>query len=151
MITPFVRETPMFFFLTPKIGFKVAEKLYIGGGILYANTSAFELGASGIGYGVVTYGNTDNNITAGLGWGIVDGEFSEKPIITISGMTRVSRRLGLVSENWFVPIDGYKGIASYGMRFMNESITVDFAFLNNPNIFKEIIIGIPYVDFVVKF
>jgi len=151
VITPFVRETPVFFFLTPKVGFKVAEKLYIGGGILYANTSSFEMGGLGIGYGVFTYGNTDNNITAGLGWGVIDGEYSKKPIITLSGMMRVSRRMGLVSENWFIPTNGYYGVVSYGVRFMSEKITVDFAFLNNPDIFENIIIGIPYLDFVVKF
>ncbi|HEC43211.1 MAG TPA: hypothetical protein ENI20_10320 [Bacteroides sp.] len=151
VITPFVRETPVFFFLSPKLGFKVAEKLHIGGGILYVNTSSFDLESLLIGYGVFTYGNTDNNITAGLGWGFVDGESNSKPIITISGMTRVSRRFGLVSENWFIPTETYYGVLSYGMRFISEKITVDFAFLNNRDIFEAIIIGIPYLDFVVKF
>jgi hypothetical protein len=151
VITPFVRDVPPFFFITPKVGFKLAEKVHLGGGLLYANTAAFELSGFGIGYGIFTYGTVENNITAGLGWGFIEGESTDGPIITVSGMARVSRRLGLVSENWIVPVDGYYGVFSYGLRFMSEKITVDFAFINNPDIFSEIFIGIPYVDFVIKF
>ena len=151
VITPFVRDVPPFFFITPKASFQVAEKVHLGGGLLYANTAAFELSGFGIGYGIFTYGTVENNITAGLGWGYIEGEITNGPIITVSGMARVSRRLGLVSENWIVPVDGYYGVFSYGLRFMSEKITVDFAFINNPDIFSEIVIGIPYVDFVIKF
>jgi len=151
VITPFVREVPPFFFITPKASFRVGEKVHLGGGLLYANTAAFELSGFGIGYGIFTYGTAENNVTAGLGWGYIEGGFTEGPIVTLSGMARVSRRLGLVSENWIVPIDGYYGVLSYGLRFMSEKITVDFAFINNPDIFSEIFIGIPYVDFVIKF
>jgi hypothetical protein len=51
-----------------------------------------------------------------------------------------------------VPDDeGYYAVFSYGLRFMGESIAVDLAFLNNGDIAESIIIGIPWVDFVVKF
>jgi hypothetical protein len=151
VITPFVREVPPFFFITPKASFRLGEKVHLGGGLLYANTAAFEISGFGIGYGIFTYGTAENNITAGLGWGFIEGDFTEGPIVTLSGMARVSRRLGLVSENWIVPVDGYYGVLSYGLRFMSEKITVDLAFINNPDIFSEIFIGIPYVDFVIKF
>ena len=151
VITPFVRDVPPFFFITPKASFKVAEKIHLGAGLLYANTAAFEISGLGIGYGIFTYGTAENNITAGLGWGFIEGETTDGPIITLSGMARITRRLGLVSENWVVPVDGYYGVFSYGLRFMSEKITVDFAFINNPDIFSEIFIGIPYVDFVIKF
>lgn len=141
------------FYLTPKASFEINDKWRAGGGLLYANVIGVDEDFSGlgIGYGIVTYGNTDDNATLGLGYGFVDGEFSSKPIITLSGMKRVSRRIGLVSENWFVPINGYYGILSYGLRFMGERITVDLAFINNPDIAESIFIGVPYVDFVVKF
>ena len=151
VITPFVSDIPVFFFITPKAGFKVADKVYVGGGLLYANTTAFDISGFGIGYGIVTYGTVENNITAGLGWGYAEGETTNGPIITVSGMARLSRRLGFVSENWIVPVDGYYGVFSYGIRFMAEKITVDFAFINNPDIASNIFIGIPYLDFVVKF
>jgi hypothetical protein len=87
-----------------------------------------------------------------VGWGYIDKEFENRPIITLGGMTRLARGFGLVTENWFVPSrSGYYPVISYGIRFMGEKITVDFAFLNNDDIFQEIVIGIPYLDFVVKF
>ncbi|MCX2738765.1 hypothetical protein [Pontibacter anaerobius] len=140
------------FFITPKYTFPITEKVRAGAGILYLRSTGFDdFGGLGIGYGIVTYGNTDNNATLGLGFGYVDGSFSERPIITISGMKRVSRKIGLVTENWLVPDNELYGIYSYGLRFMGEKITVDLAFLNNADIAESIIIGIPYVDFVVKF
>ena len=71
VITPFVREVPPFFFITPKVGFKLAEKVHLGGGLLYANTAAFELSGFGIGYGIFTYGTEENNIQAGNSLGLV--------------------------------------------------------------------------------
>lgn len=142
------------FFITPKVGFEVTEKFHAGGRILYANTPGFDSNdrsSIGILYGIGTYGTPDHNITGGLGWGFVNGESSAKPIITISGMTRISSRAALVTENWFVPVDSYYGIISYGVRFFGEKMTVDLAFINNRDIAEILIIGIPYVDFVVKF
>jgi hypothetical protein len=141
------------FYITPKATFEINDKWRAGGGLLYANVIGIDSDFSGlgIGYGIVTYGNTDDNATLGMGYGFVDGELSSKPVITLSGMKRLSKRIGLVSENWLVPTDGYYGVLSYGIRFMGERLTVDLAFINNPDIAQEIFIGIPYVDFVIKF
>lgn len=141
------------FYLTPKATFEINEKWRAGGGLLYANVLGVESDFSGlgIGYGVVTYGNTDNNATLGMGYGFVDGELSSRPIFTLSGMKRLSSRVGVVSENWLVPWGTYYGVFSYGIRFMGERITVDLAFINSRDLAEAIRIGIPYVDFVVKF
>jgi preprotein translocase subunit YajC len=148
---------PYAFYLNPKASFKVANNFYAGGSFLYANTirSISEFGGLGTFNAFGTYGNKNNNITGALGWGWADGEFSSKPLITISGMTRVSKRIALVSENWIVPgIDSnssYYGIFSYGIRFLGEKTAIDLAFINNRDIAKGIIIGIPWLDFVINF
>lgn len=141
------------FFITPKYTFEINDKWRAGAGVLYLTTTLAEdeFSGLGIGYGIVTYGNTDNNATLGLGYGYVDGSFSEKPIVTISGMARVSRNVGLVSENWILPVEDIGGLFSYGVRFMGERITVDLAFINNPEVAESIAIGVPYIDFVIKF
>ncbi|MCX7986219.1 MAG: hypothetical protein N2662_04720, partial [Bacteroidales bacterium] len=108
-------------------------------------------GNMGILYSIATYGNTDNNVTMGLGWGFIGEELAKRPVITISGMKRVSRKVGLVTENWIIPADGYKAVFSYGVRFFGEKIAIDLAFYNEKEIAQYLIIGIPYVDFVVKF
>jgi len=152
VITPFADGTGPMFLLTPKLGTQLTEKIYASGGLLYLNMLAMSgFGGVGILYGVGTYGSRENNITAGLGWGFIEGDFDSRPIITVSGMMRATRRIGLVTENWFIPTDGYYGFISYGLRFMGEKITVDFAFINNSDILERILIGIPYIDFVVKF
>ncbi|PKV66471.1 hypothetical protein [Pontibacter ramchanderi] len=141
------------FYIAPKASFEINDKWRAGGGLLYMNVVGVEEDFSGlgIGYGIATYGNTDDNVTLGLGYGFVDSEFSQKPFINLSGMKRISRRVGLVSENWLVPSDGYYGLISYGLRFMSERITVDLAFINNGDIAATVPIGVPYVDFVIKF
>ena len=147
LISTFIARDPIFF-ITPKVGFKVTEKFHAGGGVLFARIPGTSLGTI---FGTGTYGSEDHNITSSLGWGFVDGEFSQRPIITLSGMTRVSKRVALVTENWLIPTGSYYGIFSYGVRFLGEKIAVDLAFINNPDIAEGIIIGIPYVSFNVKF
>ena len=142
------------FFITPKAGFKVNEKFHAGGGLLYVLVGGFGSEVStglGIAYGISTYGTPDNNITAGLGWGYVDGDFSSKPIITISGTKRISRKVALVTENWIIPIDSYYGLISYGVRFLGERTAIDLAFVNSPDIVEFLAIGIPFVSFTLNF
>jgi len=149
-------DGPYAFYINPKISFKVANNLYLGSNILYANTimTVEEFGGLATINGFGTYGNKNNNITGALGWGWADGVFSTSPLIVISGMTRASKRVAFVSENWLVPnVDdgGYYGFFSYGIRFLGEKTSIDLAFINNRDIAEEIIIGVPWLDFVINF
>ncbi len=148
---------PYVFFINPKVSFKIADNFYAGGNILYVNTirTVTEFGGLATLNGFCTYGNKNTNLTAALGWGWADGNFSSRPLITISGMARASKRIAFVSENWVVPGVGdgsnYYGIFSYGIRFLGEKTSIDLAFVNNPDIAKNIVIGIPWLDFVINF
>lgn len=179
-------EAPALFFLTPKIGYEVAPKVNLGAGILYIHISdefADDVINTGILYGVATYGTKNNNFTLGLGWGYYNNKvdiysnsppytrstkrdkgFATLPTITFSGMTRLSKRFCLTTENWIQPLKSYDyyssnnsysfsykdgAFFSYGMRFMGEKNSIDFGFINNAEIVGEI--PIPYIDFVVKF
>jgi hypothetical protein len=150
-------EGPYAFFINPKVSFKAAKNFYAGGSILYANTIRTVEEFSGLATfnAFATYGNKNSNITAAIGWGAADGEFSSKPLVTVSGMVRASKRIAFVSENWVIPgVDedgGYYGIYSYGIRFLGDKTSIDLAFINNGDIAKEIIIGIPWLDFVINF
>jgi preprotein translocase subunit YajC len=150
-------DGPFAYYINPKASFKIASNFYAGGNILYANTikNTGDFGGLGTLNGFATYGNNNNNITCALGWGYSNGEFSSKPLVTISGMARVSKRIAFVSENWIVPEVGderkYYGILSYGIRFLGEKTSIDLAFINNPDIAKSLVIGIPWLDFVINF
>lgn len=145
---------PIIYF-TPKVGFSVADNIHVGGGVLLASIPQFgETSNTGLGmlYGLGTYGNLDHNVTATIGWGSVDGNSFNKPLITVSGMTRVAKKTALVTENWLIPTDSsYEPIFSYGVRFFGENIAVDLAFINNWDIAQSLLIGVPYVNFAVKF
>ncbi len=142
-------------YLTPKVGFEVAPKVNVGAGMLYFSIPSFindnSRSGGGIFYGLGTFGNTNNNLTTGFGWGYFRRDIGSSPFVTISGMKRISRKTALVSENWFIPGNDYYGIYSYGFRFFGEKLAVDLGFINNSDIATALLIGIPYVDFVVKF
>ena len=143
------------FFITPKFGFEITEKVHAGGGLIYASIPGFDgddRTGFGILYGIGTYGSIDHNITGGIGWGYTDSQLADQPFLTLSATTRIARKASLVTENWFIPNGHeYYNIYSYGVRFFGESISVDLAFLINQDIAEAISLGIPYVDFVIKF
>jgi hypothetical protein len=139
------------FILMPKLGFKVGKSFWLGGGILYLNAPEVlsDFRGLGIGYGSATIGNENNNLSVGAGWGFVGAQWSEQPIITLSGMTRVSRRIELVTENWIIP--GYT-VFSYGIRFLTEKTSIDIGFINSKDIINKFPVGLPvFLDFVLKF
>jgi hypothetical protein len=136
------------FFINPKVGFKISEKFHAGGSVLFARMAGPALGSI---FGTVTYGTVDHNITSSLGWGYIEGEFSQKPIIVLSGLTRVSERVALVTDNYLIPIDGYYNLFSYGVRFIKGLKTFKFSFINNRDIASFIWIGAPCFGVTLKF
>ena len=171
---------PFLFYITPKFGKKVSEHVHVGGGILIASSliSNLNLGV-GVGYGSVTLGSNENNVTLNVGWGATKGDsydpvsnttntswsFANKPMFTFSGMSRISRRCMLVSENWLFAVNeytydskmqangvksNYNGILSGGVRIMLEKSSFDFGILS-PMGGSTSPMGIPYIDYVIKF
>lgn len=167
------------FYITPKVGFKASEKIGVGAGIWYARIPSIDTGGfaksqgAGIPYIISTYGNMDDNVTVGMGWSFVKDKFSKMPIFTFSGMKRISKKTALITENWIVYLDytdtstemmpggtmlttttvtkKYYPVYSYGVRFFGEKLAVDLALVNTSDVFKVMIIGVPFVNFVVKF
>ncbi|MEL6922985.1 MAG: hypothetical protein AAFO94_02980, partial [Bacteroidota bacterium] len=83
-----------------------------------------------------------------------------RPVITISGMYRLSQRWGFITENWLIPTEGYSSdgnsinyhpIFSYGLRVINERITIDFGFIVEEDIVDVFKIGFPIVGIVLPF
>ena len=104
-------------------------------------------------------------MTGGLGYGYVDGHFASRPIVMLGGESRLSRRVAFVSENYgfwhtedrFICAPSCQtvsrtvgdAVVSYGLRFMGEKLSTDFAFGNSLK--NAIFPGIPYLAFAVKF
>ena len=144
-----------FAFANFKIAAPVSEKIHIGGGFLGGGILGEDIGDAnmGIAYGLLTTGNAEHNATLGIGYGMVSGDWAKRPIVVLNGMTRINKRIGLVTENWFVSShdeysyeDYYDGLMktytyndfymalSGGMRIMSEKITVDIALITAGNI-----------------
>ena len=106
----------------------------------------------GILYGVATTGSPESNLTLGAGWGYVGGTLANKPVITAGGQHRATKRIALISENWFVPFDnGGGGFVSYGVRMLGEKIAVDLALGSPVGTDKFFFPGIPLLGFAFKF
>lgn len=170
---------PVLFYVTPKISKQILRNTYIGAGFIYTTTFLPEVKfGAGIPYGLFTYGSEENNFTIGSGYGFIwtNGKANQTPypIVTINGMKRLTNKLQLVSENWFIPFkyteyiyaydpvtgyyssseevtsDRYIIAASLGLRLLfTEKSSIDFApvyiNVNNSNLV------LPYLDFVYKF
>ena len=80
----------------------------------------------GINYGVGTFGTPDNSLTVGLGVGFSGDDYSSQPVAMIGGETRASRRIKLITENYFLP--GETGVVfSGGLRIIGERFSTDLA------------------------
>ncbi len=123
------------FYVAPK--FTVAETstaAYAIGALSFALTDDVSAGTTGLLYGVGTWGNRDNAFTAGAGWGYLWGgdasDIASAPVIVLGGETRVSRRLKLVTENWFYTGTGANGgIVSGGFRFIGDRLSADLGLI----------------------
>ncbi len=107
----------------------------------------------GILYGVATTGSPESNLTLGAGWGYVGGTLANKPVITVGGQHRATKRIALISENWFVPFDGNDvgGFVSYGVRMLGEKIAVDLALGSPVGADTFYFPGVPLLGFAFKF
>ncbi len=143
------------YFLSSKAGFKVNHNFHLSLGALYINLpNNVTGGTEGLGMAIAnaTRGNANHHLTGGVGLSYERGYIFKYPFFNISGFTRVSRNVALLTENWiFTTYRDFTGIYSYGVRFFGEQFSVDIAFMKNRRYTNSFIIGIPYFDFTIKF
>jgi hypothetical protein len=119
--------TPMW--ITPKFSFPlVKDKVNISVGALAGYVVGEEDAGFGLLYGTSTFGSRDHNVSVGLGYGYAGDELGKTPAISLSGMTRISPKWYLLSENYYIggEEDGV-GIISMGARAMiGKKVGLDF-------------------------
>jgi len=108
------------FWITPKYRVINAEKVQAAVGVLHVFDTS-QRDSAGIGYGVATFGSSDNAITAGLG--VAYSGDSRGGIAMLGGERRVSRNMKLITENYIWQDGG--GIISGGVRFIGERLSAD--------------------------
>jgi len=144
-----VSATPVW--ILPKVTIPVsADKFHLGAGAMLGGVIGADAELLGLFYGVGTLGDRDKNLTVGIGYGYAGSEVSSTPVINVSGMVRTSRRLYLLSENYFIPAADFTGIISFGARWTAENFAVDFG-LFRPLEDAGGIIGIPWLGVTIPF
>ncbi len=155
------------YFIKPKMGFKVSENFHIATNALLFFIPMFteeetKNKMAGVISGLGTYGTNDNNITLGVGYSFADQRHSKNPAISVSGISKLSKRTAFITENWFFSSlvgeslfntsnpSGYNATFSYGVRLLGEKMVIDLALINNKNILKNWIIGMPNIDITFK-
>ncbi len=142
------------FYLAPKFTLYDRGKLSLSAGALsFFVTEQIEEGNAGILYGVGTYGSRDNAVTFGAGWfyAQTDGysDTSNEPVFMLGGERRVSRRVKLITENWFAVNPGVSGLMSGGLRFVGDRLSADFALAGMTGV--EAACCLPMLNFVWSF
>lgn len=140
-------------YITPKISFRIAEKLHFAAGAIGAAIIRENI-LAGLCYSVLTYGNTENHITIGGGYGVANYNIKSKsPILNLAGSKRINRNMGLITENWIL-LNGSKNciVVSAGVRNILEKSSLDISLVYNNYIgtFFEIPF-LPYVSYQRKF
>jgi hypothetical protein len=144
---------PLFFFggaptpiwIVPKVSIPIKKDyLNIGAGALMGTVTGE--GVFGIGFSSLTIGNRDANVNLGLGWGFIDDEFSNAPIVNISFMLRTGAKGYFISENYVInSFDETNVLLSLGGRTMINKVGLDFALfvpLTGESLFVIPLIGI---------
>ena len=143
-----VSETPAW--LLPKVSFPVADNVHLAAGAMLGGVIGSGSGGAGLLYGSATYGDRDRNLSAGLGYGYAGRDWSNTPLVNVSGMYRTSRSLYLLGELYFLPgIEG-SGAAIGGLRWSTERLAVDFG-LGRPLFLAGGFIGLPWVGVSIPF
>jgi hypothetical protein len=144
------------YFFTPKFGLRQTGRLNLAAGALVMGIPGIDdedidSPVVSVLYGVGTWGSTDRHLTLGFGYGMVDTNLADRPLVVVGGESRLSRRSAFVSENWMVPgVDNI--LISYGFRLFTENLSVDLALINVIGHDADPIFpGFPFVNFVWNF
>ncbi len=128
-------------FLNAKYGIPIAPKLNAAASVSYLTIAGsladFSLGTVN---GLLTYGSEEHQVTVGTGYGFANGDIGNSGIVTVGGVTRLSKRFAFVTENYILT-SGEEAIISGGLRYIAKKLTLDLMYFQG---------GIPAIDIVLK-
>ena len=125
----------------------VEDVLSVGVGGLAGMIVSEDGGESiGLGYGIITLGNEKYNASVNVGYGMLAGEISESPMISISGMAKISSKSYIVTENFIIDGDI---LASFGFRTVFADVGLDYGLV--VPVFADKAIAIPWLGVSIPF
>ncbi|MBK6730991.1 MAG: hypothetical protein IPG60_08500 [Bacteroidetes bacterium] len=106
----------------------IKDKLNFGAGVLAGTILGESESGFGILFGDVTVGGRNRNATLTVGYGYAEGESSNGITINLSGFTRITKNVYLITENYLIYSEGQSiGAVSFGGRSIINRIGVDYA------------------------
>lgn len=104
------------------------DKWNLGTGALIGTVLGETSASFGLLYGTTTFGSRDMNVSFGIASGFADGSWTERPVINISTLIRISQRGYFISENYILS-DGNSSmlLISLGGRTIIRNIGLDFS------------------------
>jgi hypothetical protein len=114
--------------ITPKVSIPISKDNFnLGAGALIGTVLGEENTGFGILYGITTFGSRDKNVSAGLGYGYIAGEWARAPMINFNVMMRTGARGYFISENYFFHTEGTTAvILSLGGRRIIQKAGLDY-------------------------
>jgi len=150
-IVPGIGLAEQVFYVAPKIGFAVSDKLALGAGAAYAG-GAGEGNGVGVAFALATLGRPDRSLTAGIGFaGSREKEYDfgtytsrdvwkwrDKPILMLGGSVQLSNSVALVSENWLLLGEKLSDQPfAVALRFFGDRISADVGMIFVGEVIEE--------------
>ena len=118
------------FAITPKYSIPVKKDVYnVGVGAMIVNfPHTDQLFDWNLFYVVNTFGSRDRNVSVGAAYGLKDGTLADRPTFTLAGAFRISPKVSLITENWFIPArDRTQAFNLVGVRITGEEVSWDIS------------------------
>lgn len=134
------------YFITPKIGFSPSPKVHIATGAMLIGLTG-DAESIGVYYGAATFGDEDQSVTGGVGYGFSGADVANEPVFMIGGEKRFSNRMAVVTENYLIP--GLDPLIGLGIRFIGEKLSADLGLMRVSDSGRPV--TIPLINFMAKF
>jgi len=147
-------KLPNLYFVNAKAGFQLVQNLHLAAGFetvffrdpILGDDSHEGIQSIGLGYGLLTYGSVNTNVTLGVSLPVVDMRLDYVPIYNLGGSFRIGRKASVIAECWapstkFLVIDG-------GFRFFGKRSAFDLGVLY---LVGYSFFPLPILDYTLKF
>lgn len=118
---------PTWFFM-PKIGFKLKKNVHLAGGAFVVGGRTG--GTASLGYGALTLGTSEHNLTFGGGYGTSSRDHVNYSAFMLSGTVRASNNISLLTENYIIAQkSGALYVGIFGIRILSPKNAFDIGLL----------------------
>jgi len=114
--------------VTPKISIPIKKDMVnVGAGILVATVMGENTDAFGYGYGVITFGSKNKNISFGLSYGYAGSTWADKPVVSVCFKLPAGKKGYIMAENYFLPIENENVMVTLvGGRSLIRKVALDY-------------------------